>query len=329
MYRVEQVLVPVDFSSHSRAAVEFARQIGAPAEGAGAPPMQLVHALGPISGYLRKVLFPYAALGEDDREFEAELMEEARGQLEQYFGIDEKLAKRFLSDPELGFGHPREEVARWAGQYDADLVVLGAFGEGGRYVGGLGSTIRRFLQVTMQPVVIVRDFDPRPKVRKILVAVDLGKESQEVLGKALGFALQQKAKVEMLHVLPSPLVHDTNRILKKALKYDPEKVLESSRRTINALFERAVGALELPFAFRDAAKNHLNTLRIESGDPGEVISRVAYEGEYDLVVVGANNRQTPGKRSLGRVAEQVLVEAGAHVMVIPASRRETPLVEST
>lgn len=328
MYRVEQVLVPVDFSSHSKTALEFARQLSAPAEGAAPPPIQAVHAVRPMAKHLRNVLFPYAALGEDDREFEAELLEEARGELARYFGVDGNLSKRFLREPELRFGHPREEVTRWAGEHPADLVVLGAFGEGGSFVGGLGSTTRRFLQAATQPVAVVRDFDPRPKVRKILVAVDLGKETQEVLRVALGFALQQGASVEMLHVIPSPLIHDTNGILKKALKYSPEKVMESSRKTINALFERAVGALELPFAFREAAKTHLSTLMIESGDPGEVIAQRAYDGGYDLLVVGANNRQPPGKRSLGRVAERVLVEAGAHVMVVPASRARTPLVES-
>lgn len=328
MYRVEQVLVPVDFSHFSRCALAFARQLGSFAEGKEKPRLQLAHAMAPMAPYMRSILFPYAALGEDDREFEAEISEEAQNELARYFEIDGRLRKRFISDPVVEFGASKDCISRWAGSFDVDMIALGAFGENGVFAGGLGSTAQRILQTSTRPVAIIRDYDRKPKVRKILVAIDLGKQSSEVLRVALGLAIQQEAQLELLHVLPSPFLYDTSWILEKALPYNANKVEKQVRPKVDALFEQAVEALEPPFAIAQKAGALLKKRTLRQGDPAEEIAAMAYEEDFDLVVVGANNRQTPGTRSLGRVASAAVVSVPKHLVVVPPRREATPLVEA-
>lgn len=327
MYRIEQVLIPVDFSSFSRTALAFAGRLASPLGGEGAPRMQLVHAVPPFSPYLRRVLFPYAALGEDDREFEAEILEAAQQELARYFEIDGKLRKRFIDEPLVEFGPPRGQVERWVSRFDVDLVALGAFGESGAYTGGLGSTARRLLQVSTKPVALLRDYEARPRIRRILVGLDLGMQTAEVLRVALGIAIQQSAHLELLHVIPSPFVYDTNQLLERELHFKPNEVEKKIRPRLDAHFERALQSLKIPFAFKEEVEKRTGNLVIRSGSPASELAAMAYDGEFDLVIVGANNRQSSASRSLGRVASEALRQVPTHMIVVPPRREVTPLVE--
>ena len=116
MYRIEQVLAPVDFSSFSRCALRFAARLGDGADGDRQPVrLQLAHAVEALPEYVRSVLFPYAPLGEDDREFEAEIADVARQKIREYFEVDDELRERFIDAPIIEFGSDKESVARWAG----------------------------------------------------------------------------------------------------------------------------------------------------------------------------------------------------------------------
>ena len=56
--------------------------------------------------------------------------------------------------------------------------------------------------------------------------------------------------------------------------------------------------------------------RLEQGAPAKVILRVADEGAYDLVAVGARSVQTGGEQPVGRVARQVVAGARTSVLVV-------------
>jgi len=281
-----------------------------------------------MSPYVRRILFPYAALGEDDREFEAEIVAEAGAEIYRHFGIVEVLEKRFLADPLVEFGVAHECISTWAGRFDIDLIALGAFGEHGVVAGRLGSTAERIMRSSTVPVALIRDHDPRPRIRRILVAVDLGIQTPEVMRVAAGFALQQEAELDLVHILPSPFLNDTNGLLKKEIDYDEEKTVERLRSTVDALFERAVENVDFPFAYREKAQKLLQKLTVRAGDPASEIAKMAYQGEYDLVVVGTNSRKGEcGGSSLGRVAAGAVVEVTTHVLVVPSVQQRTPLVE--
>src|SRR5690554_6342586 len=319
MYRVEQVLVPLDFSNFSRSALAFASALG----GESPARLQLDHALEPMAPYMRRVLFPYAALGEDDREFEGELVEEARAELESSFALDEALRRRLISDPVVELGPSRQVVGDWTGRFDVEAVVMCAYGESGVVSAGLGSTARRVLQTSSCPVILVRQHDPRPQLKRILVALDLEPTSIGVLEVALGMALQHGCELELLFVLPSPWAADNAGLLKSQVKFDERQARGRLKGKIEALFERTIEAVEAPFPQREKAKKLTSNTRVESGKPAAEIVRRAYESDVDLVVIGS--RSSSGSGSLGSVAETVACRASCHVMVVPTASRTTPL----
>ncbi len=322
-YRVEQVLVPLDLSEFSRAALEFARGLRL---GKKRPLIQVAHAVPPLAPHLRRVLFPYAPLGEDDREFEAELVEASRVELYDRFGLDDD-DLHLLSDPWIEPGEPRVLITDWVRRVDADLIAIGAFGTTGAFPGGLGSTTQRLLRTTSRPVAVLRDFDPNPRVRKILVAVDLSDQTPEVLRIAASLAIQTDAELDLIHVIPSPWLHDTRSLVKRALKTSHADLSKSLKSTVDAHFERALENLELPFADEENASTLLSHLSVDIGDPAGLVTERAYQEGHDLIVVGtSSNHRSHG--SLGRIAHRILVTAPTHVLAVPPARTKTPLVEA-
>jgi nucleotide-binding universal stress UspA family protein len=321
MYRVEQVLVPVDFSTFSRAAVAFARAIGAET-----PRLHLTHALGEWPAYMRQVLFPYAALGEDDVEFEHELIEAARAHMLAHLEIDPNRDED-IADLTLAFGHEKQFLSDRVRSVGPDMVVMGAFGESGVHPDVLGSTAEKLLRSVTRPVVLVRDFDPKPSIEHIVVAVDLTSRSTDVVTKALGFALQVGASLELVYVLPDPLVQDTNKLLERTLDFNAHKILERSRSKIEALFDRMVNHVEVAYPEQKNAHELLAQRKVMVGDPAKAIVDYADEVDADLVVVGGSNTQSASNRQLGRVAWTVARSAPTHVMVVPPER-EVSLLSS-
>lgn len=314
MYRVEQVLVPVDFSTFSRAAVAFAR-----AAGDEPPTLHLAHVLEPWRPYVRNVLFPYAALGEDDVEFEDELRREARAHLLNHLEVDPD-KDRDVADVVLEYGAIRDTLGERVRSVGPDLIVMGAFGEGGVQPHTLGSTTEKMLRSVNCPTVLVRGYDPSPSIDHMVVAVDLTSRSTDVVATALGFALQVGATVELVYVIPDPLTQDTNKILARTLDFDPGRVVDQARTKIEALFDRMVNHVEVVYPEQKTARELLSNRKVVVGDPPRVIVDHADSVDADLIVVGGHNTQSSSNRQLGRVAGAVARTAPTHVMVVPPQK---------
>ncbi len=321
MYRVEQVLVPVDFSASSRAALAFARAVG----GKDAR-IHLAHVLEPWRPYVRSVLFPYAALGEDDVEFEHELREEARAHLCRHLEVDPPKNKD-IAGLSLEYGAIRDALGERARSVGPDIVVMGAFGEGGAQPHVLGSTAERMLRAVACPTVLVRGFDPSPSIDHIVVGVDLTAHSTDVVAHALGLALQAEASLELVYVLPDPLSRDTNKILARTLDFNAAKILERSRSKIEALFDRMVNHVEVVYPDQDSARELLSNRKVIVGDPAPALVDHADKANADMIVVGGHSPQSTSSRQLGRVAWTVARSAPTHVMVVPP-QREVSLLSS-
>lgn len=320
MYRVEQVLVPVDFSSSSRSALEFARNLSSES-----PLVQLVHVVEQLAPYVRNILFPYAALGEDEVEFEHEILGEAYEHLLRYFRIDKKAAKGFVGEPIVRMGAVNTLLRDIVFSVDSDLIVMGAFGEGGMHPDALGSTTERLLRTVTQPIVMVRDFESSPRIGHIVVAVDLTPGSVHVFSRAVGLALQTGATLETVFVLPSPFINDTNNLLSSNIKFNASHVLNRSEDKIDALFERLRQQVHVPFPLKAEAARAMETRSVLVGDPATEIVRHAYEKQADLVVVGSYGAHNRAAHTLGRVAWTVARRSPTHVMVVPPAAETTRL----
>jgi nucleotide-binding universal stress UspA family protein len=143
--KVEDILVPIDFSPNSLRAVEYA--------------MSLIEPSGEI--YLLHVIdtdFVTRLSLEGFGEFEAateRLRHKAEGQLHQL--INEYAQSGVQLESMVVIGHPFAEILRVADDLDFSLIVLGTRGQRGGTIEELlfGSTAEKVLRATPIPVVCV------------------------------------------------------------------------------------------------------------------------------------------------------------------------------
>ncbi len=312
MITIEQVFLPLDLSSSSRAALAMAQSLSDPP-----PRLQLAHVLEGWTPTMRRVLFPFAAMGEDEVQFEHALTQEAGAALQQHLDIARFDDERWLSAPLIRMGNPKEEIAALLRAQPCDLIVMGACGEHGVAPETLGSIARCVLRHATQPVLLTRDHTRRPKLRHILCAVDLSTRSHEVVSAALGLAISTGSSLELMHVLADPLGDDPHHMLRGQVKFNPQQVLDRSRDKLDALFERAIDAVAVPFEHKKRAAHLLRQRHVIVGDVSRALLERADATDADLIVVGSRDLQRTPAPAMGRVCWAVAHRSTSHVLVVP------------
>jgi nucleotide-binding universal stress UspA family protein len=130
-------------------------------------------------------------------------------------------------------------------------------------------------------------------IQRILVPVDFSQPSKKALEYAGAMATRFDAKLDVLHVWrPTEYTGDAMVVLTRS---EPELTL--------ATFLRNHADKELS-AFLEGVPHSARLL--ESGEPAQVIARVAGEGGYDLIIMGTHGRTGLPHLMLGSVAEKVV-----------------------
>ena len=145
VFRLRKILVPVDFSEHSRKALEyaiaFAKQFGAE--------LNLVH-----------VVRPYP-VGPEMAPVDIESVQDAKTELE---GMRKQVAEAVHCQTNLRTGDPCLEIIDAARQLDVDLIIVSTHGRTGLAHLVLGSTAEKLVRHAECPVLVVRrqehDFIP-------------------------------------------------------------------------------------------------------------------------------------------------------------------------
>lgn len=142
---IRRILVPVDFSDHSRDALRYAVDLGAVFD-AGLVLVYVVESAG----------FP-ADLGSGQAaipRIERELSERGRAELERVAKetVGERLPVRFL----VPTGRPFVEILRAARETSADLIVIATHGHTGVEHILFGSTAEKVVRKAPCPVLVVR-----------------------------------------------------------------------------------------------------------------------------------------------------------------------------
>jgi nucleotide-binding universal stress UspA family protein len=140
-----------------------------------------------------------------------------------------------------------------------------------------------------------------PKVQRILVPVDFSETSKKALEYAQYFAHRFDAKLDVLHVWkPSEYAGDA---MVRLTRSEPELTLSTFLRN-HADRQLSVFLQDVP---------HSNRM-LESGEPAQVIAKVAGEGAYDLIVMGTHGRTGLSHVMMGSVAEKVVRLAACPVL---------------
>jgi universal stress protein A len=145
----EKILVPIDFSEHSKLTLSYARRTASSHHST----IYLLHVFQ-IPDY---VVTPFARRKQDSAEVQSQLdlaEQEARENLEVFA---QDLAKRGVKvQPYLRVGYPFDEIVLMANHFDVDLIIIGSHGRSGISRLLVGSTAERVVEHAPCPVLVVK-----------------------------------------------------------------------------------------------------------------------------------------------------------------------------
>lgn len=295
MRRLHTLVAATDLSAPARHAVERAFRLAA-ARGAR---LELVHVIPQNAvDALRRLLGLHA------EPVEQRILDKARGELA---ALAEELGPvhGIAAGTHLATGATLAAILERADALDADLLTVGAHGEG--YFGHLllGTTAERLLRRTRRPILMVR----RPAgeaYRRVLVPVDFSAWSLPALH--LARAVAPEAELILLHAFEAPFeakLRFAGVDEEDIARYSAEAGREARQR-LHAL------AGEAGLAAADAR------LEVRHGEAPRVILGQEKELACDLIILGKHGQGVMEELLLGSVTKHVLAEAGCDVLVASA-----------
>jgi nucleotide-binding universal stress UspA family protein len=289
------IVAATDLSAPAHRAVARAFLLAAGRDAA----LELVHVIpqGAVDA-LRRLL----GLGAEP--VEQRILEQARDALR---GLAETLgpAHGVAASTHLTTGTTLSAILDRADALDADLLVVGAHGEG--YLGHLllGTTAERLLRRTRRSVLMVRQ-TPHEAYRRILVPVDFSPWSAPAL--RLARAVAPDAELVLLHAFEAPFeakLRFAGVAEEDIARYSAETGREALR-LLHAVAEEA------GLAAGDAR------FEVRHGEAPRVILSQEQELDCDLVILGKHGQGVMEELLLGSVTKHVLAEATCDVLVASA-----------
>lgn len=283
------LLVPVDFSSYSRAAIERALQLS---KASGAR-IRLLHVFAfPLIALEHDPLGPFSA---DLRASEFAKLERLRKEFE---GSGQPIAVSFEE------GDPAQVIHSAARSPEVELIVMGCRGLQGLKRSLIGSTTDRTLRGAPVPVWVCRGSgsSSAPPVESILFATDFSPSARQTESVVAHWARRLRVAVEVVHVVPDTTVLFVPYAVPESRIFDDE-VFESAERRVDRVVER----------LRDqgvAAKSRL----IVGYASHEIVNHAASTG---AAVIAMGSRGNSGLRRfrLGSVVQNVLADAPCSVLI--------------
>jgi nucleotide-binding universal stress UspA family protein len=299
-FKIERILVPLDFSPASMEALDYAVSLAKQFHAA----VHLVHVYPPdeassVPGAGHLLLQS------------AEAIERLN---EELTGIHRKHVPTFR--PENCYirrGKPYEEIVRLAREIDADLIALSTRGHSGLKHLLLGSTAERVVRNAPCPVLVVRKRKKKSKtaseslaIRTILVPVDFSTCSLAGTEYAAFLARKLHATLRLFHVTYPYVDYVIVDRAGARLAALAEAVQEAARQESDALKQM------------DFLRGLSVQTEIRSGHATEGICKAAGQPDIDLIVTSTHGRTGLKHALIGSVAEHVVRYAERPVVVVPS-----------
>lgn len=289
---IHRILVASDLSGPSRHAVDRGAEIAA-RHGAL---LYVVHVVS--QGALDAIR---GLLGEAEAQIEERIVEQARQDLESHLR-HVPLDRGLSLETRTAIGKVVAEIEAAAEADDADLLVVGARGEGFLRRLVLGATAERLVRKTERPVLLVRHA-PRADYRRIAVGVDFSRSSAHALHVAR--VLAPAADLVLVHAFDVPF--------EGKLRF--AGVGDSEIRRYRRAAERAALARLEAFALAQGLGPDDARLFAAQGDPASILREREEEDDVDLVAVGKHDQHFAEALLLGSNTKHVLTDTTVDVLV--------------
>ncbi|MBT8492345.1 MAG: universal stress protein [Deltaproteobacteria bacterium] len=299
--QIDKIIVAIDFSRHSEAAVSQALKV---ARGIGAELILLHVGLMPDQIQFDDSVAP-TAVTEYQRLAKAHLDvdREKLSQLHDRISGQGVTVSKLFRD-----GHPDEAIIEAAADTGAKMIVVGTHGRTGFRRLALGSVAQRVVRTASVPVLVARpDPEPRQRFNHIFVATDFSSFGKAAT--ALAFELAEAGStVELFSSWQMPA---------EAMGFHPPVAAEGALLgPIIESMEKSARARLQDIVDGNAKEGVNTTIRTVEGNPSRCILRALETGDYDLVVTGSHGRRGFRRWLLGSVSERIVQLAPCSVLVV-------------
>jgi nucleotide-binding universal stress UspA family protein len=310
LLKIDNVLVPLDFSRPSFKALEYALPL---AERFSAK-LHLVHAFDydyPMSTFSA---MPLAIP-------EAEIASRAERRLKD---VARKYAIAFAPENcHVVKGRAYHAVCQLARKLETDLIVTTTRGHTGLRHVFLGSTAERIVQHAPCGVLVVREHEREfvrarqgagksksaIRLKKILVPVDFSDCSMVGLKSAVRFARVWGAKIVTFHCVPL----QTFALYGEYGGRDSIALTNYAQKAAKEQMDEVVSSLK--------SQDNIVEGAIELGAPAQAICDYARNNEVDLIITATHGTTGLAHVLIGSTAEHVVRYAHCPVLVMPGNKR--------
>jgi nucleotide-binding universal stress UspA family protein len=290
MNTLKTILVPVDFSTGSRSALEQASRL-AGLNGASLHVMHVVDTAAVSSqADSRNTSFERQA---------AIASEGARDALVRWLA---QAGAPAGCQSTIVVGVPLHEILEHVKTQNPDLVVAGITGAG-ESKAGAGSLAHRLARQVPGKVLLVRTNHPNA-FQKIVACVDFSETSREVGAQAHRIAIQDGAKVDFLHVWQEPWLSTPYAYLATVAS----EFIEQRRQLLSDTLRKFVSETAPGIESSEVLMNEPNY--------ANAIASHADQMGADLIVIGARGQTNLRYTLMGSTAERLLTRLPCSVLVV-------------
>jgi len=137
--------------------------------------------------------------------------------------------------------------------------------------------------------------------RTYLVPIDFSKGSELALDYAIKMARQEKARLALLHVVPTAMVYPSG-----GTRFDVYGLLErDARQSLARLMQR-----------KKLSPGAVQTIVTRGANPAELIARQAKKLRASMIIMGSHGRTGLQRLLLGSIAERTLRLAACPVLIV-------------
>lgn len=294
MNRLTSILVGIDFSECSASALQEARRIA----DWNRASLLAVHVIDSLV-----VTDLGLALGRNDAEMQENIRLGAQLQWDEFTARIPNVGNIPL---QVYIDHPVNGLLRAVEAQKAGLLVLGMQGRTHRACGS-GTIAAACVRKAPSMVMLVAD-DGGQTFKSVLACIDFSPTARLALGQAIRVAIQDSAKLHVLHVYDGPW-HQLH------YRADTPEASPAFQKQFTNLLEQQVKMFCQPFADELKYLSPQYHLMDYSSHGGGIV-KFALENAVDLVVLGTRGRTNLRDMIMGSTAERVVRDTPCSILTV-------------
>lgn len=206
-------------------------------------------------------------------------------------------------------GDPFDGILRTAAEIRADLIVMGPHRKQLLLDIFTGTTIERVIRKNVFPVLMV-NHEAQRAYNNVVAPIDISGASANALRVAVSTGLIGDEGATLLHGFLA--LGKRKMFVAGSDQRSIDNYVASERRRIMQKLESFLAANGF---------NRQWSLRVDEGEPVDVISRVVAEMRPDLLVMGTRGRSRLLKAFIGSVTEAALRSLNVDILAVPPAKR--------